>query len=228
MRMRLRAWAVAVAGLALLGASLTGCGGGGSSLPTSVPTITAPPTPTPIEGLPDDHTIGAVNGHVEAGKWAFISTPGAATVGVRINQLWSGDPGDLADRSFSQPPSQTPVDIGQAVPYYLSWSYVILDGSAAGKPEAIVLPTDTGNLFNVDSVFSDHDCPDYAPLVSEDVGFLVTHCAVSLSPDGAFPIGLAFAVPDQTKQYWFLDAPTPLPKADETPAPPTPTSTPTG
>ena len=195
--------------IALLAAGLTACTPEPPPLPpsSSPVSLTAAPTPTPIDGLPDDHTLSAVNGHTAAGAWAFITTATGDPVGVRVNGLWQGEAGSLGDRSYSQPPSQTPVDVDTAIPYFLSWSYVVLAGSSADDPAAIVLPTPTGNLYNVDSPFSDHDCPDYQPIVAQSVGFLITRCAVSLSPDGAYPTGLAFAVPGQTKQYWFLDAP---------------------
>jgi len=175
--------------------------------PSPSPTLSVAPTPVPIDGLPDDHTLSEINAHVDAGKWAFIQTATGDPVGVRINFVWKGQAGSLADRSYSQPPSQQPVDVAAAVPYFLSWSYVVLDGSEAVPPLPIVLPSDTENLYNVESVFSDHDCPDYKTPISDGVGFLVMHCAVSLALNDAYPIGLAFAVPDATQQYWFLDAP---------------------
>jgi len=175
--------------------------------PATLPALTVAPSPTPVAGLPTDHALGEISKHAEPGTWVFIQTPTAPTVGVRVNGLWRGTPGALADRSYSQPPSQSPIDVGAAVPYYLSWSYIILDGDGKTEPGAIVMPSPDGNLYNVDSVFADHDCPDYAPSAERGVGFLVTHCAVSVSSDGAFPAGLAFAVPDQQDQYWFLDAP---------------------
>ena len=180
--------------------------------PPPVPVVSsaspvAAPSPTPIDGLPTDHTASTVNAHVAAGTWAFIATETADTIGVRINNLWQGEPGSLAERNYSQAPSQAPVDIDTAVPYFLSWSYVILDGADDAQPEAIVMPTQAGNLYNVASAFTDHDCPDYQAPIAQGVGFLVTRCAVSVSADGAYPAGLAFAVPSQEMQYWFLDAP---------------------
>jgi len=170
------------------------------------------PTPTPIDGLPTDHTLSAVNAHTGAGTWAFIATASGNPVAVRINGLWKEDAGSLAHRNYSQPPSQPPVDLGAAVPYFLSWSYVVLGGTDDVAPDAIVLPSSTGNLYNVTSPFSDQDCPDYEPATTQGVGFLVTHCAVSLSPDGSQPIGLAFANPGADQQFWFLDAPDPVVK----------------
>ena len=204
--MRLRIAAAAVIGLVVL----TGCTKPApppatSSSPT--PTLSATPTPGPIEGLPEDHTISAINAHVAAGSWAFIQTVSGNPVAVRINNVWKGAPGSLAERSYSQPPTQEPVDVTAAVPYFLSWSYVVLEGTTEVPPVAIVLPSDTENVYNVDSVFSDHDCPDYQAQVADGVGFLVTHCAVTLTLNDAYPIGLAFAAPDAPQKYWFLDAP---------------------
>jgi len=208
--MRLRVTAAAVVVLV----ALTGCTNTPAPPPVTssspIPTLTAAPTPEPIEGLPEDHTISEINAHVPAGVWAFIQTDSGDPVGVRINNVWRGAAGSLADRSYSQPAGQSPVDVTAAVPYFLSWSYVILDGTTEVPPAAIVLPSDTANVYNVESVFTDHDCPDYQPPVSEDVGFLVTHCAVSLALNDAYPIGLAFAVPESTQKYWFLDAPEPI------------------
>ena len=170
------------------------------------------PTPTPIDGLPTDHTLSAVNAHTGAGTWAFIATTSGNPVAVRVNGLWKEDAGSLAHRNYSQPPSQPPVDLDAAVPYFLSWSYVVLGGTDDVAPDAIVLPSSTGNLYNVTSPFSDQDCPDYEPATTQGVGFLVTHCAVSLSPDGSQPIGLAFANPGADQQFWFLDAPDPVVK----------------
>jgi len=165
----------------------------------------------PITGLPDDHTLSEINAHVGPGTWGFIETTSANPVGVRINNVWVGAVGSLADRNYSQPPGQQAVDVTAAVPYFLSWSYVVLGGSTATPPDAIVLPSDTNNVYNVASVFSDHDCPDYKTPVSNAVGFEVTHCAVTLALNDAYPIGLAFAVPGASQQYWFLDAPGAIP-----------------
>ncbi|MCL2783608.1 MAG: hypothetical protein FWD80_06530 [Propionibacteriaceae bacterium] len=176
----------------------------------SSPAPSVAPTPTPIDGLPDDHTLGPVNMHTAAGDWAFIATASSSPVGVHINGLWKGQAGELADRSYSQPPDQAPVDVATAVPYFLSWSYVVLGGSTQVAPDALILPSNDGDLYNVGSAFSDHDCPDYQLSTAQGIGFLVTHCAVSLSPDDGYPVGLAFAVPGQTQQYWFMDAPAPV------------------
>jgi len=174
---------------------------------TSVQTATPTPTPTPIEGLPEKQELSQVNAHTRAGRWAFISITGAEPVGVIINGLWQGQAGALGNREYTEPAGGLPVDVNVAVPYYLSWSYVVLAGDGTAEPEPILLPNSKGNLFNVTSPFSDHDCPDYQPIEATGLGFLVTHCAVTISVDGAFPIGLAFAVPSQDKDYWFLDAP---------------------
>ena len=168
--------------------------------------------PTPIDGLPDDHTISAANSHTAAQMWAFITTASGNPVAVRVNGLWQGTAGELAGRNYSQPDATPTVDVSAATPYYLSWSYVVLGGTDDVPPTPIVLPSATGNLYNVTSTFSDNDCPDYTPATGLGVGFLVTHCAVSMSTDGAAPIGLAFADPTADKQYWFMDAPAPTPK----------------
>jgi hypothetical protein len=213
MRGRLAAGIITV----VISVGLAGCTTGSGPGPTnpsltSAPAPTATPTPTPIDGLPNDHTLSTVNDHVAADAWAFIATATGNPIGVRINGLWQGQPGSHSDRSYAQASDQTPVDVTAAVPYFLSWSYVVLDGDGDAAPAAIVLPAATGTLYNVSSPFADHDCPDYRPAVAQGVGFLVTRCAVSLSPDGAYPIGLAFAVPHQDKQYWFLDAPAAVPQ----------------
>jgi len=131
---------------------------------------------------------------------------------VKVNGLWQGTVGELAGRNYSQPSDEPSVDVDAAVPFFLSWSYVVLGGTDDVQPKAIVLPSSTGSLYNASSPFSDHDCPDYTPAVGLGIGFLVTHCAVSMSTDGAMPIGVAFADQSSDKQYWFMDAPTPTPK----------------
>jgi len=182
------------------------------SAPSFATSPTATPTPTPIDGLPDDHAISAANGHTAAQTWAFITTSSGNPVAVRINGLWQGTAGELAGRNYTQPSGDVSVDVGTAVPFFLSWSYVVLGGTDKVPPDAIVLPSSTGNLYNVTSPFSDNDCPDYAPGDGQGVGFLVTHCAVSMSTDGATPIGLAFNDPSADQQYWFMDAPAPTDK----------------
>jgi len=174
--------------------------------------MTPTATPTPIDGLPDDHTISAANGHTPANTWAFIATSSGNPVAVRVNGLWQGTAGELAGRNYTQPSDAPSVDVTTAVPYYLSWSYVVLGGTDDVPPEAIVLPSSTGNLYNVTSAFSDNDCPDFAPATGLGVGFLMTHCAVSMSTDGSAPTGVAFANPDTDSQYWYLDAPAPVAK----------------
>ena len=164
--------------------------------------------PTPIEDFPEKHDQSKINFHTKVGKWAFVSTPTADSVGVMINGLWQGQPGALGSRQYTQPTDGQIIDVNLAVPFYLSWSYVILSGDGESVPEPIVLPNSKGSLYNVTSPFSDHDCPDYQPIEATGIGFRVTHCAVSISGDGAFPIGLAFPVPNQPGDYWFLDAPT--------------------
>jgi len=165
-------------------------------------------TPTPIPGLPTDQTLTAVNSHTAPGDWAFIATDSGSPIGVKINALWQGQPGDLSTRTYSAPPGQAPMDTAEAVPFYLSWSYVVLGGSTDEEPAPILLPGPTGSLYAAESPFDDRDCPDYSPITSQGIGFLITHCSISMTQDGAYPIGIAFAVPDQTQQYWFLDAPT--------------------
>jgi len=174
--------------------------------------MTPSATPTPIDGLPDDHTVSAANGHTAAQTWAFITTSSGNPVAVRINGLWQGAAGDLAGRNYTQPSDAPSVDVNTAVPYFLSWSYVVLGGTDDVPPDAIVLPSATGNLYNVTSPFSDNDCPDYTPAIGLGVGFLEMHCAVSMSTDGSEPIGLAFADPTTDKQFWYLDAPSPTAK----------------
>jgi len=174
--------------------------------------MTPSATPTPIDGLPDDHTISAANGHTPNGTWAFITTSSGNPVAVKVNGLWQGAAGELADRNYTQPSGAPSVDVDAAVPYFLSWSYVVLGGTDDVPPDAIVLPSSTGNLYNANSPFSDNDCPDYTPSIGQGIGFLVTHCAVSMSTDGAVPIGLAFADPTSDTQYWFMDAPAPTDK----------------
>jgi len=174
--------------------------------------MTPTATPTPIDGLPADHTVSAANGHTAPQTWAFITTSSGNPVAVRVNGLWQGTPGELASRNYTQPSATPTVDVNAAVPYFLSWSYVVLGGTDAVPPAAIVLPSPTGNLYNVTSPFSDNDCPGFTPAIGLGIGFMVMHCAVSMSADGAAPIGLAFADPTTDKQYWFLDAPAPTPK----------------
>ena len=174
--------------------------------------MTPTATPTPIEGLPTDHTLTPANGHTPSGTWAFITTSSGNPVAVKVNGLWQGAPGELAGRNYTQPSDAPSVDVTAAVPYYLSWSYVVLGGTDAVPPAAIVLPSSTGNLYNVTSPFSDNDCPDYTPATGLGVGFLMTHCAVSMSTDGSAPVGLAFANPADSTQFWFLDASAPAPK----------------
>lgn len=217
---------LALAVVSLAAVILAGCTEAPVEPLPSTPLQSAAPQPTPIDGLPTDHTLSLVNLHIAAGKWAFIATTTGNPVGVRINTVWQGTPGALSDRNYSQSPAgDATLDITAAVPYFLSWSYVVLDGSPDDEPTPILLPTAAGSLFNAQSPFSDHDCPDYTSTLGNGVGFLVTHCVVSMSEDGASPAGLAFPVPDQTQQYWFLDAPKPVPLESTSPEP-TDTSTP--
>jgi len=197
-----------VALLACLAVSLTACTTPSSS--SVLPSGTVQAVPTPIDGIPTDHTLTGVNTHTPAGSWAFIATTTGNPIGVIINHIWQGASGELSNRSYTQGPDEASVDTGVAVPYYMSWSYVVFSGTADDEPAPILLPSATGNLFDAESPFADHDCPDYSPNSAQGPGFLVTHCAVSLSQDGAYPVGVAFAVPDQTQQYWFLDAPDPI------------------
>jgi len=169
--------------------------------------MTPSATPTPIAGLPDDHTISAANGHTAAETWAFITTSSGNPVAVRVNGLWQGGAGTLAGRNYTQPSDAPSVDVNAAVPYFLSWSYVVLGGTDDVPPAPIVMPSSTGSLYNVTSPFSDNDCPDFTPAIGLGVGFMMTHCAVSMSTDGATPTGLAFADPTTDKQFWYLDAP---------------------
>lgn len=225
MRMHGKAWGAL---LVCVAACLTACSTPSSS--TTLPSGTAQAVATPIDGMPTDHTLAGVNMHNPADTWVFIATTTGNPIAVRINTIWQGSTGELSNRSYTQGPGEQSVDTSLAIPYYLSWSYVVFDGTADDEPTPILLPSDTGNLFDAESPFADHDCPDYSPNTATGPGFLVTHCVVSLSQDGAYPIGVAFAVPDQTQQYWFLDAPEPIwtyPPPDTTTATTTPSQKPT-
>jgi len=177
------------------------------SQPSELPTVTETPSASRADDLPEDQTISGINTHIPAGNWAFITTASSDHVAVRINTLWQGQPGELSNRDYTQGPGEASVDTVLAVPFYLSWSYVVLAGSAHDEPMPILLPSEEGSLFGAESAFADRDCPDYTHAAESGIGYMVTHCIVSLSEDNAYPIGIAIAVPDQTQQYWFLDAP---------------------
>jgi len=222
--MRLRAPQVIIA--ACLAFGLVACSTPTS--PTEIPTSTGQIDATPVEGLPTDLTLAPINGHTTAGEWAYVATTTASLIAVRINDVWQGRAGDLSNRSYTQGPDEQSIDTTMAVPYYLSWSYVVVDGTADDEPAPILLPSDGGNLFGAESPFADHDCPDYTPITTTGPGYEIRHCVVSMSQDGSLPVGFAVAVPNQTEQYWFFDAPPPvLLYSTDTDSPATPTDQPT-
>jgi len=175
--------------------------------PSELPSGSVAPTASMVDDLPEDQSLSGINTHATAGEWAFIATETSGLVAVRINNLWQGKPGEMSNRNYTQGPGEASVDTAVAVPFYLSWSYVVLEGSTQEEPLPILLPSEEGSLFGAESPFADRDCPDYSRGTGTGIGYKVTHCILSLSQDDAYPIGIAFAVPNQTLQYWFLDAP---------------------
>ena len=175
--------------------------------PSELPSASVSPSATQVDDLPADQSLTGINTHITPGTWAFITTEASELVAVRINNLWQGKPGEMSNRSYTQGPGEASIDTALAVPFYMSWSYVVLQGSTTVEPMPILLPSEEGNLFGAESPFADHDCPDYTRGTGSGIGYMVTHCIMSLSQDEAYPIGIAFAVPNQTQQYWFLDAP---------------------
>jgi len=186
---------------------------GPSATPTDTASQTPQPsypigTPTPIPGFPTDHTVAPVNSHIAADTWAFIQVPGASvtsTVAVKVNGLWQGPPGSLGQGPSGQP---TAVDMTKAVPFYLSWSYVVIAGDYLAVPDIVTLPAAPDQtLYAVTSPFIDRDCPDYTPKIERGIGVDVRHCNVVVTDSGASVIGLALPVPGQQHQYWYFDAP---------------------
>jgi len=179
-----------------------------SGTPTSVQPTYPIGTATPIPGFPTSTALSTVNAHVASGSWGFVQVPGSngsqlTTAGVKINGLWKGQPGSLANKSYT---NQAGVNMAKATPYFLSWSYVVTAGDPLAVPQDIVMPTG-GTLYEVASPLSYLDCPDYAPSVYRGIGVSVLQCAVVVSDDGGTIQGVAFAVPNQTQQYWFFDVP---------------------
>lgn len=181
----------------------------------------------PALQLPDDRSVVAPGTHVAAGTWGFLmvaftdnSTPNPTTtdslVGVRINGLWSGPVGSLADRTINQPPGQAPIDLTTATPFYLSYSYVVVEGDAQSAPKLSVLPTTEGTLFEVTSALvGARNCPDYPGPLTRGLGQEVRNCLVSLTSDGARPTALLFSDDlSALDRIVFFDAP----EATELPA----------
>jgi hypothetical protein len=211
-----------VAGVVLL----AGCGSTQTPVPqTPSPSISAPAdtaqafntnaSPTPIPGFPENQNLAEINEHVAAGDWGFAqfssssaTTDAPATAGIRINGVWKGRPGELTSRPFA---TQEPdgIDLTRATPYYLSWSYVITDGDPLLVPEPITMPHagDGEQLYVMNIVTSEADCPDYSASLDRGHGIEVRRCTISLSATGDYPIGLAFPVPQTDREYWFFDAP---------------------
>jgi hypothetical protein len=178
---------------------------GAPSVSASYPSVSA----TPIPGFPTATELAGVNEWVDADDWGFIQTPNAtdaslSTAAIKINGLWKGAAGSLNNQA---PAVQSGVDLSLATPYFLSWSYVITDGDYQAVPADIVFPSTTGTLFQITGPLVDHDCPDYAASVDRGIGVSVLQCTVVVSQDGGSITGLAFAVPNQTKQFWYFTAP---------------------
>jgi len=185
------------------------------STPSTTPSDTPTPqpsypvgTPTPIPGFPTDHTLAAVNGHIAPDTWAFIQVagnPAPSTIAIKVNGLWQGPPGSLNPGTSGQP---TAVDMTKAVPFYLSWSYVVTAGDYLAVPDIVALPASPDQtLYAVTNPFIDRDCPDYTPKIERGIGIDVRHCNVVVTDSGTSVIGLALPVPGQQHQYWYFDAP---------------------
>ena len=183
-----------------------------SQTPPASPSSVQPTYPigsaTPIPGFPTSTALATVNAHVAAGSWGLMQIPSTnstepTTVGVKINGLWRGQPGSLANQSY---PNTAGVDMTKATPYFLSWSYVVTAGDALAVPAGTPMPQG-GALFQVTSPISNRECPDYAPSVYRGIGVAVLRCTVVVSDDGGTISGVAFPVPGQTSQYWFFDVP---------------------
>jgi hypothetical protein len=178
---------------------------GAPSASPDYPSVSA----TPIPGFPTSTQLAAVNEWVDPGDWGFISIPSTtgtsdSTAAIRLNGLWQGAAGSLDNQA---PAGQTGVDLSLATPYFLSWSYVITDGDYQAVPDDIVMPTDTNGLFEVTGPLIERDCPDYSASVDRGLGVAVLQCTVVVSQTGGTLKGLAFAVPNQTKQFWYFTPP---------------------
>ena len=195
-------------------------------------TQVAPPSPKvqespilPDLGLPADTSPLIGNSQVAAGDWGFVSiqtenTSTESLVGVRVNGIWAGSEGALADHKFDSALADQ-VSLPTATPFYLSYSYVVVSGDPKAMPQVNLLPTVDGTLYEITSALvGGRKCPDQPGPTERGLGREVRVCLVAISDNGARPTGLSRELPNtDPKQYLFWNAndPEALP-AIETPA----------
>jgi hypothetical protein len=113
----------------------------------------------------------------------------------------------LSERIVAATPlGNTTVDLATATPFFLSWSYLVIQGDPEAVPILEVMPGTQGTLYQITSAYSDYDCPDYELSYDRGIGVEVRHCLVTLSSDSATPRAIAIKVP-QLREYWFFDPP---------------------
>ena len=166
----------------------------------------------PDLGLPAEQTPLIGNSQVSQGDWGFVSvqTEGRSAeslVGVRVNGLWAGAAGALVNHPFDSTLTDQ-VSLATAIPYYLSYSYVVIDGDLSAVPQVNLLPTVDGTLFEITTALvGGRQCPDQPGPVERGLGREVRVCLVAISDNGARPTGLSKELPDtDPKQYLFWNA----------------------
>lgn len=170
--------------------TLAGCSGGGE-----------PPAPTPsvLQGLPTAEEMADPGSVVPAGEWGVVgftdtSTDAVTTFAIRIDDLAEGEAGAFADVQLMNGIGNG--DLESAVPYYVSFTYAVIEGDPNNSPIQSLVATDDTQSSNVMSLSVPDSLEECATPglhhYGEPAGTGNTGCAVAAAMEGATPSGLVY------------------------------------
>lgn len=178
-----------VAALAASVVVLTGCSSSGLSAREE---SLGGPSPAPATNMPDAATLTPAGTVVPAGEWAVVqitdstSTPPVSTIAIRSGAMRQGDADDLADVKVLNGTS----DSTAGTPFYVNYSWVLLEGSEFSSPVQRVSTLDsaTGDTGSTLLVPDDYEkCTDPTTGQFDNDNVINVLCSVSVYTGGNVP-----------------------------------------
>lgn len=186
--------APAIVALGASAALLAGCASSGLSAREE---SLGGPSPAPATNMPDPSALTPAGTVVPAGEWAVVqvhdstATPPVSTIAIRSGAIRQGDPDDLADVQVMNGTS----DSTAGTPFYVNYSWVLLEGSEFSSPVQRVSAIDsasgdTGSTLLVPDEYE--KCSDSPTGQFENKGVVNVLCSVDVFTGGHVPDRLVF------------------------------------
>ncbi|RFA21182.1 hypothetical protein [Subtercola boreus] len=175
-------------------ALLTGCSSSGL---TAREESLGGPSPAPATNMPDAAALTPAGSVVPAGEWAVVElsdsseTPAVTTIAIRSGAVRQGSPDDLADVQVMNGTS----DSTTGTPYYVNYSWVLLEGSENSSPiqRVSALNSATGDTGNTLLVPDEYEkCTDRPTGQFENRDVINVACSVNVFAGEAGPDRLVF------------------------------------